>query len=202
MTAQRKFTSDPVNSTFRWVFHFTPGMGNVRTMDGYSKGVGPEHTNPHQLLINKLHNPILPKFIKCDKIEVFKNNFGLPKAQHEMVLELYPDSFLLHGQFQADPFLKKFLTAFYTEFLTTGRIAPPAPAKEQVTQAVLKDELSHTIRFKTYEELAQFVRSKGNKYSVGFMRAWYFKHLEIQSDLKVTAAKYSFQTGSLELSHV
>lgn len=202
MTAQRKFTSDPVNSTFRWVFHFTPGMGNVRTMDGYSKGVGPEHSNNHVLLIKKLQNPVLNKFKMCDKIEIFRNEFGRPKDQHEIVLELYPHEFVLHGEYQIDPYIKEFLTAFYTEYLETGQISPNPTPKLPVTATDLKSELTHYTKFKTHYELLRFCQRNQQKWGVGFMKAWYWKHLEVQPELKQTAAAFSFKRGTLEVNHV
>ncbi len=184
MTRTKKFTSDPINSTFRWVFHFTDGMAAVRTMDGYSKGAGAENTNKHILLIKKLTNPILPKFSKCDLIEVFANEFGVTKDKQGVVLRLHPHKWEAYGEYQDDMYLRKYLDQFYTEYLQTGKTSAPPEPQFTVTKAVLDGELSHKVRFKDHAELRAFIKSKEGKYEEGFLRSWYWKHLEIQPELE------------------
>lgn len=201
MNQKKRFTADPVNSTFRWVFHFTPGMNSVKFMDGYSKGQGLENTNDRMLLMKKLQNPLLPKLGVCDKIEVFKNDFSIAKERHELVLELFPHEYAIYGEFQSDPFIIRFLNEFYTTYLETGKIAPPTAPEKQVSQKdlVKGGELSHAIKFNSHDQLFDFITRNERKYGTGFMKSWYWKHLEIQPELRVRGKKVSFKTGTLEL---
>jgi len=192
-----KFKSDPANSKFRWVFHFTPGMpGNsVTTMDGYSKGQGAENSNDRVLLIKKLQNPLLPKFKNCDMIEVFINDFSMPKEKHDRVLVLYPHTFELYGEYQDDQYITNYLEKFYQEFLETGKMEAPEPAQMPITRAALQGELNHSIRFKTHQELSNYLRKYNQKYGESFMKAWYWKHLEIQPELRTQGKRVDFSTG-------
>ncbi|RYC69774.1 hypothetical protein [Spirosoma sordidisoli] len=195
-TGTPEFSADPINSTYRWELHLTPGhpRNRVALLDGYSKGMGFENTNKLVLLYRKLVNPVLPYLSRCDKIIIFEQNPGLPKEFHTKLLEIMPHDYRAFGWVASDSFINEFLQSYYAEYKQTGIITPVEDRRKNVRKAFYVPELDHSkYDFKTQQELQDFCRRLVNKYSAQCMTIWYHKHAEFQPELFSTDV-----TGALQ----